>query len=73
MEYQTNDYELIYMIREHNLEEELLYQKYEPMIKSEIKKYIKQAKYAGLDIMDLYQEGMVGLSDACLLYTSRCV
>ena len=41
MEYQTNDYELIYMIREHNLEEELLYQKYEPMIKSEIKKYIK--------------------------------
>ena len=68
MEYQTNDYELIYMIREHNLEEELLYQKYEPMIKSEIKKYIKQAKYAGLDIMDLYQEGMVGLSDALKYY-----
>ena len=44
MEYQTNDYELIYMIREHNLEEELLYQKYEPMIEERNKKVYQAGK-----------------------------
>lgn len=68
MKYEVNDYELIYMIREHNLEEEFLYQKYEPMIRSEIKRYRKSIKLAGLDEIDLYQEGMLGLADALKYY-----
>lgn len=68
MKYEVNDYELIYMIREHNLEEEFLYQKYEPMIRSEIKRYRKAIKLAGLDEIDLYQEGMLGLADALKYY-----
>ena len=68
MNYKINDYEIIYMIREHNIEEEFLYKKYEPMIKSEINRYRKAIKLAGFDEMDIYQEGMLGLADALKYY-----
>ena len=60
-----NDNELIMYINE-NLEEanEIMYKKYEPFIKKFASHLYPKAKSIGLDLNDLIQEGMVGLSMA---------
>ena len=63
MEY--NDNELLYYVSENNEEaSELLYKKYEPLIKKEAKKLYKYVKSNGVEISDLMQEGMLGLNNA---------
>ena len=60
-----NDYELLSYINEDNEEaNNILYEKYRPLIESTSKKIIKYCSNTGLDINDLIQEGMIGLSQA---------
>jgi len=60
-----NDNELLYYISENNEEaSELLYKKYEPLIKKEAKKLYKYVKNNGVEVSDLMQEGMLGLNNA---------
>lgn len=79
MDYKTvNDYELVYLIRESDeLAYNLLYEKYQPLITHYAKQYYSSNNDIGLDIDDLYQEGMCAFENAlgkydnetCLFYT----
>ncbi len=63
MEYSDN--ELYSMVCESSEEaKELLYQKYKYMIDGIIKNYAYAAKKLGVEYNDLYQEALVGFSDA---------
>lgn len=60
-----NDFELIYLIEEKNEEAlNILYDKYKPIIDLKAKRYLKYGKKIGLEYQDLFQEGMLGLSEA---------
>ncbi len=60
-----DDFELIYLIGERNEEAlNILYDKYKPIIDLKAKKYLKYGKKIGLEYQDLFQEGMLGLSEA---------
>lgn len=60
-----NDFELIDYIRENNEEaNEIIFKKYEPLITSLAKKMHTNSSNCGIDINDLVQEGMLGLSNA---------
>lgn len=60
-----NDYELLNYISEKNEEaNNILYKKYEPLIISIATKLIKYVPNSGLEINDMIQEGMLGLSNA---------
>ena len=60
-----NDRELLDYIVEGNEEAmKLLYEKYEPYIFSQAKKFHAHAPSAGLEVSDLKQEGMIALSEA---------
>lgn len=60
-----DDYELIYLIEESNEQAlNILYDKYKPIIDLKAKKYLKYGKKIGLEYQDLFQEGMLGLSEA---------
>lgn len=64
-----NDYELLYLIGESNEEAaNLIYDKYKPMIEMKVKKYNALGKRFGLEYNDLFQEGMVGLTEAINSY-----
>ena len=60
-----NDYELISHIRD-NIEEanEILFEKYKPLIENNARKLLKTSKKNGIEFYDLVQEGMVGLNNA---------
>lgn len=60
-----NDFELLYLIGENN-EDALnyLYDKYKPIVDMKVKKFIRYAKNLGLEYSDLFQEGMIGLSES---------
>lgn len=64
-----NDQELIYLIGERNEEaSDILYNKYKNLINLKVKKYVNKAKKVGLEYNDLFQEGMLGLSEAIKCY-----
>ena len=63
-----NDYELIYMTREKNIEEDILIRKYAPLINTICKKYSILAKAGGLDYDDLFNEGLNALAYAIRKY-----
>lgn len=64
-----NDYELISMLRESSEEaKDILYNKYSYIIDIEMKKYQKMARVLGYDLNDLYQDALVGFSDALNSY-----
>lgn len=64
MDYKNfNDFELISYVKENNEEaNNILYEKYKPIINKIAYKMIKYCQYNGLDINDLTQEGYYGLS-----------
>lgn len=67
MEYRDfNDYELLSFVAERSEEAgEIIYKKYQPLINSIATRMYKQIKHKiGIDLSDLVQEGMVGLSYA---------
>ena len=64
-----DDQELMYLVAENNeTAEEILYKKYESIVDMKAKKYTSYSKKIGLEYSDLFQEGMVGLSEAISSY-----
>lgn len=64
-----NDYELLNYISENNEEaNNILFKKYEPLIISLAKQMIKYINNSGIELNDLIQEGMLGLSNATLYF-----
>ena len=65
MNKEYNDYEILDVVSEGNEEAlELIIKKYQPVIKYIAGRKIKIASNLGLDMSDLYQEGMIGLVEA---------
>lgn len=73
MDYQEyNDYELIQYIAENNEEaNNIMFQKYEPLITGTAKKMYKYGMKYGLELNDLIQEGMLALSDAIATFSDQ--
>lgn len=66
-----NDYEIMYMIEEKSDDAlDILYQKYEPIVKSYAKRYASSAKRYGIEIDDLIQEGMYAIYRALRTYST---
>ena len=64
-----NDYQLIYLVEEKDENAlNILYDKYKPIVDLKAKKYLKYGKKIGLEYEDLYQEGMLGLSEAIVSF-----
>ena len=64
-----NDFEIIYNIRENSEEaSEMLYQKYEPLIRASAKRLYRYSNGLGLELNDYIQEGMIALSSAIKSY-----
>lgn len=65
-----SDEELIELVHENSEEaKSMLFDRYKEKIEFLIKKYTIVAKNLGLDIKDLYQEALVGFTDAILNYS----
>ena len=66
---EINDQELITMVHESSDEaKDILFRKYQYIINIEMKKYMRIAKVLGYDYHDLYQDALVGFSDALNSY-----
>lgn len=64
-----SDNQLISMVRESSEEaKDILYEKYLYIIDIEMKKYSRMARLLGYDINDLYQDALLGFSDALNSY-----
>ena len=70
MEYkQYNDYETLYLINDNNENAYgMIFAKYRPLISCLACKFRKKFYSIGIEYDDLYQEGMVGLSEAIKKY-----
>jgi RNA polymerase sporulation-specific sigma factor len=70
MEYtDLNDNELLSMIKESSEEaKDLIFKKYKYIIDIEMRKYANMARSLGYDYNDLYQDALVGFSDAINSY-----
>ena len=69
---EMNDYELISYINEHNEEaNNILIDKYEPLIKKIATKMINYCNGGGIDINDLIQEGRIGLNHAISFFNEQ--
>lgn len=69
MDYQYNDYELIYMIKESSEEAlKIIIDKYDPIIKSMAFSYVKKYSIFNFDEEDLIQEGRIALCNAINKY-----
>ena len=72
MNYEDNDYELLYLISENNESaKEIFYDKYKPTVEVKAKKYFRAVKGNGIELNDLIQEGMIGLSNAISDYQEQ--
>ena len=67
-----NDQELMYLIKENNESAlNILYEKYKEVVSVWAKKYAGIGKKIGLEYNDIFQEGMVGLSEAINSYVEN--
>lgn len=67
-----NDNELLLYISENNEDaNEIIFKKYDPLIKSIASKMYKYCKGTGLELNDLMQEGMLGLNLAITHYDQQ--
>lgn len=67
-----NDYEIMYLVEENDdIANELLFEKYRPIILNIAIKYKEEAKKYGLELDDLIQEGYVGLYNAMKTYNQN--
>lgn len=65
-----NDFELVDLIAESNEDAtNIMYKKYEPLIYKIAKKMLKHCQNTGLELNDLIQEGMLGLTSAINNFT----
>lgn len=66
---EINDQELIIMLHESSEEaKDILFEKYKYIIDIEMRKYSSMARSLGYDYNDLYQDALVGFSDALNSY-----
>ncbi len=80
---QYNDYELIYMVHEENESAyQVLYQKYQPLLRNLVNRYYHSYRRYGIEYDDLFQEAYLALTKAInsyqessntLLYTFICI
>lgn len=64
-----NDYELHYLIQERNEEAyELMFKKYKPLLDKISKTYYQNYRFQSIEYDDIYQEAMIGLSNAIDTY-----
>lgn len=64
-----NDNELLYYVSENNEDaNEIIFKKYEPLIKATANDMYKYCKNSGLELNDLIQEGMLALNNAIEKY-----
>ena len=64
-----DDGELLHMLHESSEDaKDILFEKYKYIIDIEIRKYTNVAKKLGYDLNDLYQDALVGFSDALISY-----
>lgn len=69
---ELNDNELIYMCCENNEEAEtILIEKYRNCILSILKSYLKEYNIIGVEVADLYQEGLIGLIHAIKTFNNE--
>lgn len=70
MEYKDiNDNQLISMLHESSDDaKDILFEKYKYIIDIEMKKYSRMARTLGYDLNDLYQDALLGFSDALVSY-----
>lgn len=67
-----DDQELMYLIKENNESAlNILYEKYKDVVSVWTKKYAGIGKKIGLEYNDIFQEGMVGLSEAISSYVEN--
>ncbi len=65
MKYEINDQEAIFLVRDNNPDaKDKLYEKYKYIIDIHLKKYQRMAYLLKIDSNDLYQEAMLGFTDA---------
>ena len=65
MDYEYNDYELLYMVKDSEDALSMILSKYEGFIKKISYNYYKIYKNVGVDIEDLIQEGRIAIVLAC--------
>ena len=69
MKKEYSDSELLMMMNEHSdIAKDLLYNKYEYIVKIYVKKYKRMAYVLGMELKDLNQEALVGFADALNSY-----
>ena len=61
-----NDYELVYMVRENELSKDLLYRKYQPLLRKISEEFYRQYKYYGCDYEDFLQEANIAFEKAII-------
>ena len=62
---ELNDNELLFLVSDNNEEAtNLLINKYKNLILSNLKEYLKEYNIIGVELADLYQEGLIGLLQA---------
>ena len=66
-----NDYELLSYISESEEANEIIFNKYKPLIVGISNKMFKYCKNSGLDINDVIQEGLVGLNIAIKTFSEH--
>ena len=72
MSREYSDSELLMMMHDHSdTAKDLLYAKYEYIVKIYVKKYKRMAYVLGMEIKDLNQEALVGFSDALNSYNEN--
>ena len=68
---ELNDNELVYLCAENNEEAmNLIVNKYKNCILMILKEYLKEYNIIGVEVADLYQEGLIGLMHAIHSYNS---
>ena len=68
-DYEVGDSELIFMVSENNEDaKDALYKKYKPLIEKEINNVKRSAYALKIDLQDLRQEALLGLSNAIYSY-----
>lgn len=72
MNYRQNDYELIYMVRENdNRAQDLLYEKYLPIIKNIANEFYQKYSNFGYDYDDFVQEGLIAFQKSIISYNEN--
>lgn len=66
-----NDYELLSYVSESEEANEIIFNKYKPLIVGTSNKMFKYCKNSGLDINDVIQEGLVGLNIAIKTFSEH--